>query len=57
MNLLTPWFQTSGFQSCEYISVALSHSFGGHLLQQPQKLIQPLQGSGLLATESLDHDS
>ena len=37
MTLLTPWFQTSGFQNYEYISVALSHSVGGHLLQQPQE--------------------
>lgn len=37
MTLLTSWFQTSGFQNCECISVALSHSVGGHLLQQPQE--------------------
>ena len=37
MTLLTSWFQTSGFQNCEYISVALSHPVGGHLLQQPQE--------------------
>ena len=37
MTLLTSWFQTSGFQNCESISVALSHPVGGHLLQQPQE--------------------